>query len=914
MKDVISFSDALGEIYSLVEQTPDTEELLQKACEHIVQRTGATIAYIAILDDSFSQQPNKIAAAGPDRTHISSIEISADINEPGGNGIFGHVYRNCEPFVTQDISSDPRLVPFVRAHPDLRTASAAGIPICRDSQCQGVLVVATNHIGHFNDVIMSLLQRIAQILAIGMDRTEARTLYSRYQSLYSVLLDVNETIARGLEPHHLFRETVQIVARVSSKLRAYVAEVKPETDQIFLVACAGTGLDEALTSDIMRTPLSTRSSDPMGLSISGVTYRARRAVVWPNVMDDNKVPIKRKLEKLDPPRSMVGIPIFLNGRCIAVLILAATEPNYFSDNVVTLSKRLGANIGLAIKAHAQKEELRRQSLTDHLTGLPNRMLFMDRAYVAIARAERSGEQVAVVTIDVDHFNTVNNRFGHSTGNDILKKIADRLSSRLRKSDTVARLDSDKFAALILSKNNTDHIDRTIMRLQKAVNTAVKFDGESVSLHASIGVAIYPRDGRHPENLLRRADMAMYRIKQQGGNRWGMFEEDLEKQIMLRHKLGERFKAALAKGHIVFHYQPIVDLNAGNVVGAEALVRWNDPGRGLVPPGDWIGVVEEDLLLISLLGRHVLEAVMHRLRSWHTNGERLWISVNIGVRHLLSRDFMADLRKALALAPELTSYLNIELTETALIEDLQHVANVLNEIRTLGVHVALDDFGTGQASLTYLQELPADRIKIDVRFVLQMLQDVRALGIVAAATQGAWTMGLGAVAEGVETEEHGRRLKQMGCLYAQGFAIAPALPADEFAHWLEQWRAPASWQRRNDKVLTHSEVRLLASTVQHGARHRVIVENSGNTMTSQTIPDRMRRQFPCPLPHSAYWPSGNERDSQLQEIHHHLHRLEHACVTQLAQCSTVPEKLLDQAKSQLREYERAVESLLYTTGI
>lgn len=908
-EDTILFSASLGKIYSLVEQALNVEDLFQHACEHIVQQTGVTAAYIVLLETSSSGQSGILAAAGPDSTHLRPADITDENNIPGDSSIIGRVYRTRLPLIFKDIANDPRLAPLFFPHPDLQTISAVGIPIFRGAKCLGALVVTTNRINHFNDAIVSLLQRTTEVLAIGMDRAEARLLSNRCKIINSVLLDVNGVIAQNLEPHRLYHETVQKVANASSTLRAYIAEVIPEKEQVCVVACAGQGLDEELTSVIMRTPLSTHSSDPMGQSISGVTYRAQRAVVWSNITNEKQMPFKKLLAKLKPSRSMVGLPIYLHDRCTAILIIAATEPNFFSGHVVTLSKRLATHIGLALKALTGKEEFSDQSLTDHLTGLPNRMLFMDRLQMEIARSERSGSQVAVVMIELNNFTEINNKFGQPTVDNVLKEVGERLSASLRKSDTIARLDKGKFAALIPSYDNASHIDRTIERLQNIVNTSEKFKAGSLLLHTSIGIATYPDDGKRPEELLHRADVAMHRIKQQDGNSWGLFEEDLEKKILRRNKLEDRFKTALTNGDINFHYQPIVDLNEGKVVGAEALARWYESDHNLVPSGDWICVVEENPQLIALLGRRVLEVAIRQLQRWHISGEKLWISVNIGVRHLLARNFMVDLRNALSLAPELASFLIIELRETALIEYFQQVSHILNEIRSLGVQVALDDFGTGQASLTNLQKLPTDKIKLDISIVKQMLTDVQAFGIVAAAIQGAWTKGLASVAEGVETNEHVQRLKQMGCRCVQGNAISPPLPSDEFRLWQIRWKSPTSWQQSYKQVLIHSEVQLLASTIQHRARHQAIVETSKKTQILCNGMSDVRRQFPCPMPLSLSELQHAGTASKLQKVHYQLHSLENTCLARLGQSNTMPEKILNQMSMQLKEYESLVASVL-----
>lgn len=909
MAGIGAFCAALAEISGLVASAQALPDLLKQACERVVQHTGSTATYIVTIDDESDSIPRIEAIAGPASQYIKSIDVSVDASQPGGNGVFGLVYRARKSMVSQNIPNDARFSPVYRTLAPWNVRSAAGVPLVIGGRCRGALVVATDRSNHYNDILVSLLERIAETLSMAIDRAETKERSERYQTLYTALFNVNELIARRPEPQCLYEQTVQIIARVSSKMRAYVVEVESTKEALHVAACAGDGLDEETIEAMLNASFSTNPEDPTSQGIGGTSYRAAHTVVWQDVQPESETPLRTRLRRRTCTRSLMGIPILLDGEHKAILVLAATEPNYFVGDLLPLSERLGESLGLALRAHEQTESLRRQALMDDLTGLPNRALHRDRLGMAIAHAKRYGGQVAVVVIDLDDFSMLNSRLGHSAGDDALKLLAARVAKCVRKADTVARLGGDVLAAILPTDNAASHIDRTLRRMRSAINEPVRLGAERVTLCASLGIAIYPRDGASPEDLIRRADLAMYRAKRSGGDQWRFFEQALEERLLQRHRLGERFEAALECGEIVFHFQPNLDLRECQVVGAEALVRWNDPDRGLLPPGEWIDDIEGDSRLISILGRYALASAMRQLRIWHANGKAFSVSVNIGVRHLLSSEFINDLRRALRLAPELASYLILELTETALIEDFQAVAKVLTQVRTLGVKIALDDFGTGQASLTYLLKLPTDRIKIDVSFVAKMLSCVRAFGIVTAAAQGTWLLGMSAVAEGVETEEHGVRLKQMGCRYAQGFAIARPMPIEVFDQWLMSWRPPASWQKRYERPLPQPYTQLLASLILHRARHKKFIHRIRTDDAETALPAEVKRSSYCPFQVLENQSYECVIDIGLSKIHRQLHQLESTCVNQLTKSHSVSENLLKRTHLTLKKYEYGINSVL-----
>lgn len=900
---------ALGEIGRLVAHTPNVPQLLQQACELVAHHTGSTATYIATIDGTPRPQVRLAALAGPSGSFSRRLPLSVHPDEPGGNGMVGRTYRERAPVASNDCLNDPQLAHARDAVASWGLRAAAGVPIFIASRVRAVLVTAACQKDHYSPSLVALLERIAEALATGMDRAEERQHRLHYETLYDVQSKVNALIARDPEPHELFEQTCRIVPKVSPALNAYVATADPGTETLRIIACAGERLTPEISRRLMNARISTRAEGPNGDWVASRTFRERHAIVEGSIDTNADTSPRGQVFREAGTRSVMGIPITVNEALIGTLVLASSEPGYFEPTLIHVGEQIGDSLGIALKAHEQRTSLRRMALTDALTGLPNRTLYEDRLRMAMAQIDRNGGQVAVALIDLDDFKDVNTRFGHAAGDEVLRQVATRLSTPLRESDTLARLGGDEFAALLPMRDASLSGDSALSRILGALDEPFTVDTEQVAMHASIGVAIYPRDGRDPEDLLRRADLALYRVKSAGGNRWGMFERSLEEQLWTRHRLRERFVQALATGEIIFHYQPVVELSTGRVVGAEALARWRDSEHRLLPPAEWIETVEDSPALIRALGQHALHSGMKQLQAWHAAGKALSLSVNIGVRHLLTEPFLDDLGSAVAIAPDLAPQLILEITERALIDDFSKVTAVLAACRQLGVQVALDDFGTGQASLTYLLKLPADRLKIDNSFVLQILSDFRAFSIVVAAARLARMLGMKVIAEGLETGEHGLRLLQMGCQYAQGFGIAKPMSADAFETWSRTWQPPESWRMNPERPLPPEFIVLLASTVLHRARYAAMLGMTGETSRGDEAAAPEVWSSYCPI--NVETPEAHRQSSEhgLAALHREVHRLERECLDRIAKSGQLPQELLTQIHRLLQKYESGVNEIL-----
>jgi len=440
-----------------------------------------------------------------------------------------------------------------------------------------------------------------------------------------------------------------------------------------------------------------------------------------------------------------------------------------------------------------EQELERIARYDSLTKLPNRALLGERLEQALVQTERRGQHLAVVFIDLDGFKAVNDTHGHEAGDHLLITLAERMKGALRDGDILARLGGDEFVAVLLDLADVDDSAPMLNRLLAAAAQPVHLGQARLQVSASLGVTFYPQvQELEPDQLMRQADQAMYQAKQSGKNRFHVFDAEQDRNVRSHHENMEGIRRALAQNELVLEYQPKVNLRTGVVIGVEALIRWLHPQRGSLLPAGFLPMIEDHPLAIEL-GRWVIENALLQIERWRQAGLNVAVSVNIGRRHLMQDDFVQRLREALAAHPEVQpNWLELELLEANAIHDLDQVSRVIQECGSIGVQCAIDDFGSGYSSLKGLKKLPVKYLKIEQTFIRDMLDSSDSLLILIGVLKLASAFDLKVIAEGVETPEHGFMLLQLGCELAQGFGIAPPMPADELPAWVKQWKPDPMW--------------------------------------------------------------------------------------------------------------------------
>jgi diguanylate cyclase (GGDEF)-like protein len=427
-------------------------------------------------------------------------------------------------------------------------------------------------------------------------------------------------------------------------------------------------------------------------------------------------------------------------------------------------------------------QIAHMSRHDALTDLPNRVLFREHMERDLARV-RGGESLAVLCLDLDHFKTVNDSLGHGVGDAMLQAVAGRLRECVRDTDTVARLGGDEFAILQVGAKQPAAATALAQRIVEALGQRFDLAGHQLVIGASVGIAVSPNDGDSPDQLMKNADLALYRAKQDGRNGFRFFEPEMDAKMRLRRSLEADLRKALTQGEFELFYQPVVNLRHNEISGLEALLRWRHPERGMISPGDFIPLAEESGLIIPI-GEWVLRTACAEAATWSS---AVTVAVNLSPVQFKSKNLVATVVSALAASRLPPTRLELEITETVLMQDNEATMDVLHQFRDLGVRISMDDFGTGYSSLSYLRRFPFDKIKIDQSFVRDLALSGDSLSIVRAVTGLGSSLGMVTTAEGVETPEQLNMLRAEGCTEVQGFIFSPPRPAREIEKLLRDFR-------------------------------------------------------------------------------------------------------------------------------
>lgn len=451
------------------------------------------------------------------------------------------------------------------------------------------------------------------------------------------------------------------------------------------------------------------------------------------------------------------------------------------------SRNEAGELGLVMNARdiservAQTAALRHQALHDALTDLPNRILFRESLQQGILNAQRYKKPLALLLLDLDRFREINDTFGHHWGDTLLRQVSGRLQGALRKSDLIARLGGDEFAVLLPNTGDLSGATRVAMRIMSLLEHAFVVEGHTLNVGASIGIALFPQHGEDADTLMRRADIAMYAAKRSSGG-YAVYQPEQDYHTPDRLLLAGELRQAIESDHLLLHYQPKANFDTGRVAHVEALVRWRHPQRGIVPPDQFIPLAEQTGLIRPLC-LWVLNDALHQCALWKREGIGLHVAVNLSMRNLQDPRLPDTIIKLLERWNLEPTWLEVEITESALAADPERALEILTRLSDMGVRIAIDDFGTGYSSLAYLKRLPVDEIKIDKSFVLGMTMDENDATIVRSTIDLGHNLGLKVVAEGIEDQATWDLLAAWGCDFAQGYFLSRPLPAVDFSKWL-----------------------------------------------------------------------------------------------------------------------------------
>jgi diguanylate cyclase (GGDEF)-like protein/PAS domain S-box-containing protein len=599
------------------------------------------------------------------------------------------------------------------------------------------------------------------------------------------------------------------------------AELERRAAQQAAVAVLGEhALEGASTLELMQEAVST-ATELLGVEISAVwellpaetALVLRAGIGWPDsafgslrypagegsqagytlltgapvVVEDWNAETRFEQPRFGGRRTGAGLSVKIEGRSrepFGVLVVQSMAPRSFAAGDVDFLQALANVLADALERQAIEDAIRERAVHDPLTGLPNRVLFVDRLEHALSRLGRQDSLAAILFLDLDHFKLVNDSLGHHVGDELLTAAAPRLRQALRSSDTVARFGGDEFGILLEDIASERDAIETAERIAAIFARPFALSGSEHFVTTSIGIAL-ARGGEQADELIRDADAAMYRAKDRGRARYEVFDEGMRGRAIERLRVENDLRRAIERGELRLEYQPVVSLRDFSIVGVEALLRWRHPERGEVPPSEFIPIAEENGL-IEPIGRWVLEHACRQAAQWYgarPDAAPLTMSVNLSavqVRRSLP-DVVRSVLRSTGLDP---ACLSLEITETVMVRDAEGLGEVLQALKALGVRLVLDDFGTGYSSLSYLTRLPLDVLKVDRSFVDGLGSESRDTAITETIIAMSRALSLDVVAEGVETDEHVRELSRLGCGLAQGFHFSRAVPAEEITRALE----------------------------------------------------------------------------------------------------------------------------------
>src|SRR6202158_1538744 len=473
-----------------------------------------------------------------------------------------------------------------------------------------------------------------------------------------------------------------------------------------------------------------------------------------------------------------------------VLVRRDGYESAIEDSAAPIHDRGGRVIGAVIVFHdvsaarAMSSQMTHSAQHDPVTNLPNRLLLIDRINQSIVLARRPNRSIAVIFLDLYRFKYINDSLGHAVGDQLLQSVSKRLLASVRASDTVSRLGGDEFVILLSEIAYPEDAATSARKILLSLNAPHSVGGQDLHIDGSIGISVYPEDGEDAETLIKNADTAMYHAKENGRNNFQFFKAEMNVRAVERQSLEGSLRRALERKEFLLHYQPKVNLDTGEITGVEALIRWQQPDRGLVPPSQFVPIAEDCGLIIQI-GRWVLREACRQAREWQDEGLPFKrVSINVSAVEFREKGFVEGVRTILSETGFEARYLDLELTEGVLMEDAESTASVLQALKRMGIHLAVDDFGTGYSSLSYLQQFPIDVLKIDKSFVQRITSDPDGPSIVSAIIDMGKNLKQRVIAEGIETEQQRAFLQAHHCAEGQGYLFSRPLAAAQFEHLLQ----------------------------------------------------------------------------------------------------------------------------------
>jgi diguanylate cyclase (GGDEF)-like protein/PAS domain S-box-containing protein len=621
-----------------------------------------------------------------------------------------------------------------------------------------------------NSVLRSATGEVIGTASMGVDitaQTHAALRIQRLNQAYAMLSGINSLQVRVQDRTELLCEACRIAVDEGRFSMAWVGLLDAGTGGMAMCAEAGVG---PVLAGLIRATMAILPGAPPGYAATLRTLESGKAVVFNDLREGAEFDFGARHFPAGT-QSMVVLPLMVQDRLAGIITLCASEANYFLGEELAILRELAGDIAFAIDHIAKRERLDYLAYYDVLTGLANRSLFLERLAQFLRSAADSGGRLALYMIDVERFKNINDSMGTPAGDAVLRLIAEWLQASVEEAAFLARVGADRFAIVQTLVDTEEDLERTIrIRSQAFADHVFKVGDAVVRIAFKTGIAVSPKDGVDADTLFKHAEAALKQAKALG-ERHLFYHRKMTVRMAGRVSLESRLRQALDNGEFVLYYQPKVQLRGGQLTGAEALIRWKDPGSGLVAPGLFVPVLEETGLIYEV-GRWALRQAVEDRRRWHAAGlDAVPIAVNVSPLQLRNRGFIGEIEQAIGTDPDTAAGLELEITESVIMDDVHHSIDSLTRIRALGLRIAIDDFGTGFSSLSYLARLPVDSLKIDRSFVMAMTSSPQGLALVSTIIGLGHAMNIKVVAEGVEQEEQQRLLHLLGCDEMQGYLLS-----------------------------------------------------------------------------------------------------------------------------------------------
>lgn len=720
------FYAALSRCNEAIVRSTSEQELFQQVCKATVEFGGMKMVWIGLLDES-SQQVKPVASYGEGTEYLEGILISDSADEPSGHGPTGTAIREGQPVWCQDFLNDIHTLPWHERGAKFGWHSSAAVPIFRGGKTIGAITFYAGEVGAFDAQAKDLLNEMSMDISFALDNF---TLEEKRTQTEHTLLKLSQVVEQS--------PNVIIITDLDANIEY--------TNAAFTKV---TGYSQGEVTG--KNPRFLHSDKTSKETYDHMWSLLKSGEVWRGELTNRRKDGSEYIE--------------------STLIAPVTQADGRVTNYLAIQEDI---------TDKKKAEERIESLAhfDQLTGLPNRTLLNDRFKYALSLAQRSGEKLAVMYLDLDHFKNINDTLGHTLGDQLLMEVATRIKATLREEDTVSRQGGDEFM-LILPGTDAAGAAHVATKLMGSVSQPWQIRQHELAITPSIGIAIYPNDGKDIETLLKNADTAMYRVKQLGRNDFRFFTPEMQAHSARTLQLMNALRYALARNELQLHYQPQLSIQDGHVIGAEALLRWTHPELGMISPAEFIPIAEDSGQIIQI-GEWVLRTAARQLKDWMDSGlPPMVMAVNISsvqFRQPNIADLVTSILDEINLPHE---YLELELTEAVAMGDPQAAIGVIDKLFEHGIRMSIDDFGTGYSSLSYLKKFKVYKLKIDQSFVRDITDDPDDKAIVSAIINMASSLGIKTIAEGVETSGQLAFLRLQGCDEVQGYYFSKPVPAKEF---------------------------------------------------------------------------------------------------------------------------------------